>query len=571
MAIILLGVTSLASSAFAGGGDVFTLDENDGAMMNTFRDITALPTLPPGAINPATGSPFTTTEELGGLTTARMAGGFGIPAMNALSTLAIGGTAIYTAYELGDYFRSKIVGDKAATVSPTYTPVWKSYGNGAVGDNGSSTGFFTTSASWSLGNFGGWGASPGGGVGSGFGVCPQGCWVLYGRIGTVPQIFCADGIITANCTGGGGTTATTNDPASNATVASIISNNPTLTNVSYNTTAGSTDCKTIGACMLVWRTFDQQRRVVSQESCNVTCFNAANINHPAFVPSATNGGNAANLQNAEQQCGGFLGTTVGNPDQEACRAALNYEVNPACTSGCTGTSTPTVTIPGTVSVSPFAAFNLPAPSLDESYSDYLEELRAKGWIGTVTINDEDTSLWGSTVAGRGVPDGTLVGAQVGVTSPVYQYEPLTGDQNSPHWPDNAPEVETPTDTITLIKTPTGTFDPSAPTPTELNCDTCAIDWTPLYALSVGTKFPFGIPAWIEGFFGGLSFSDTCTQSLDLNNSNPSGSPTINVPFCSAAWESTYRPIVFPILEALLTLAAVIFMATKILGYGGQGE
>jgi len=230
-----------------------------------------------------------------------------------------------------------------------------------------------------------------------------------------------------------------------------------------------------------------------------------------------------------------------------------------------------VTIPGTVSVSPFAAFNLPAPSLDESYSDYLEELRAKGWVGTVTINDEDTSLWGSTVAGRGVPDGTLVGAQVGVTSPVYQYEPLTGDQNSPHWPDNAPEVETPTDTITLIKTPTGTFDPSAPTPTELNCDTCAIDWTPLYALSVGTKFPFGIPAWIEGFFGGLSFSDTCTQSLDLNNSNPSGSPTINVPFCSAAWESTYRPIVFPILEALLTLAAVIFMATKILGYGGQGE
>jgi len=93
----------------------------------------------------------------------------------------------------------------------------------------------------------------------------------------------------------------------------------------------------------------------------------------------------------------------------------------------------------------------------------------------------------------------------------------------------------------------------------------------LYALSVGTKFPFGIPAWIEGFFGGLSFSDTCTQSLYLNNSNPSGSPTINVPFCSAAWESTYRPIVFPILEALLTLAAVIFMATKILGYGGQGE
>jgi hypothetical protein len=84
---------------------------------------------------------------------------------------------------------------------------------------------------------------------------------------------------------------------------------------------------------------------------------------------------------------------------------------------------------------------------------------------------------------------------------------------------------------------------------------------------VGTKFPFGVPAWVSGFFGDVTFADSC-PSLDIGKPAALGGGTISIPFCSAEWESTYRPIVFPILEALMTLAAITFLGSKIFGIGG---
>lgn len=541
-AIIFLILTPIA---FAGGSeDTFTLDENSGAMRNTFIDIQALPTLPPGALNPATGSPFTSAEEIGGLRNARMAGGFGIPALNALGAITIGGSAIYTAYQIGDFFRSKIGGDPAAVIPTPAWGTWYPYcGSGVTGDNGSTANCFSASSSWSAPNFGGWGDNHTGGEGVGFGVCANGCWILGGSNGGI----CANGVVTTACTGNWG--SVDNNASYNTAIQSIVAGNPSYTQTSFNTSAGTVDCKVIGACEIVWRTWDQMRHVIHQETCTSTCYNAATTKVSAgTTPSATNGGQAQNLQAAETQCGGFLGTTVGTADQEACRAALNYEVNPSCVSSCTGTSTPTVTIPGTITVAPFAPFVIPEPTPQQTYRDYIEDLRSKGWVGTATVT-------------TAITDSLLTGPE-GVVS-VQNTTQLTGPNAISAWPVNALKIAGPTDALTIIANST-----SAPAiDTSADCSTCAIDWTPIESLDVGTKFPFGVPAWVSGFFGDVTFADSC-PSLDIGKPASLGGGTISIPFCSSEWESTYRPIVFPILEALMTLAAITFLGSKIFGIGG---
>lgn len=225
---------------------------------------------------------------------------------------------------------------------------------------------------------------------------------------------------------------------------------------------------------------------------------------------------------------------------------------------------------GSTPVTSFTPFVIPEPQPSETYRAYLDRLREHGWIGTVTVNTvgSDSSLTGpegvvsveNTTQGTG-PD-TIVGG----------------------WPDNALSIKTAGDALTLTVNSTSAtplpgsscgssgspcyVQDNTASPGDSACDTCAIDWTPIEDLDVGTKFPFGVPTWFHDFFNGLSFSSSCSQSLDLNESNPSGSPPVNVSFCSSEWESTYRPIVFPILEALMTLAAVTFLGVKIFGMGG---
>jgi hypothetical protein len=571
LAILVAQLTFLPATALALNGDSFTTTENQAFISSVMTDINALPTLPPTTTNPATGLAYTSAEEFGGLATARMAGGFGSGVMPALGVLSIGGSAIYTAYEIGDYFRSKISGDTTATISGAFVPQWVSlYGGGVAGPNGATTGANSVSQSWSAANFGGWGASSQGGVGIGFGVCSQGCWVLIGLGG----IICANGIVTANCTGGGGSTLT-NNAGWNSTVASILANDGGLHQTSFNTSAGSSDCKAVGACELVWRTWDQMNKVVQQSQCNLTCYNAANTKKPNFVATSTNGG-IGSVSEAERACGGLDGNTVVNAQREACRGVLNYAVNPSCDSDgshCVGPAAAggTVTIPGGGgSGTSFQPFVLPKPQLDETYEDYLQGLRDKGWVGTATITDGSSAGWLTSAKGRGVPDGTVEGVKVGAGSFQYQYEPLTGDLASPEWPDNPDQVPTATSTITILKTPAGTFDPTAPTPTVSDCSTCTIDWTPLESLSVGSKFPFGVPAWFYDFFNGISFSSSC-PTLDIGKPAALGGGTIGIPFCNTEWETTYRPIIFPILEALMTIAGVVFLGGKILGTSGAND
>lgn len=219
-------------------------------------------------------------------------------------------------------------------------------------------------------------------------------------------------------------------------------------------------------------------------------------------------------------------------------------------------------------------FNPFKPNPNETYTDYLTRLQAGGYVGSVTFTAEP-----SVLSGYG-PNAVTRVQYTGNDATVHTLDPLV-------WPTTAPTMKTNTamtirynpSTATPAPTDTGSNtcgtvdDPcyttdNTPDPGQVACDTCAIDWTPIESISVGTKFPFGVPTWFHDFFNGLSFSDSCTQSLDLNNDNPNGSAPISVPFCNAAWEDTYRPIVFPILEALMTIAAVTFLGAKIFGIGG---
>lgn len=549
------------TAAWAAGGDTFTLAENDPAITSTMRDIQALPTLPPTSINPATGSPYTVAEEFGGLTAARMAGGWGVPAMNALGILSIGGAAIYSAYQLGDFFRAKISGDTGATISSPNVPQWIPYCATGAGENGSNC--FRTGSSFSAGSFGGFGTPATGNIGTGSTFAPS---TSYYILAIQPGPYLGGFCVTAgvNCTGGN----SDNVAVDMATAQSIYSTNPSLTNESFNTTAGTTDCKAIGACVIYWRTFAQMRAATKIDQCNTTCYNAANQKASVAASTAT-GATANNLQEAKEQCGGFLGASVGSAQQEACRAALNYYVNPSCDtdgSNCVGSSTSggtTTIVGGGTSGSSFQPFSIPKPQLEEDWNDYLQRLRDKGYLGTVTLDNVTSAGWTTTAAGRGIQDGSVVGVKVGSGTEAYLYDPTTGALNSPEWPENPDQVPTATTPIMITSTPTGTFDPAAPLPGSGSCSCPSLNLDPLKSITVGTSFPFGAFNWFKDSMGSPS-ATPLTFTLDL----PIGS--LDVDTSSSWWESN-RDTYYPVMEFLITVAFFYVFATRILHMGKADE
>lgn len=204
-------------------------------------------------------------------------------------------------------------------------------------------------------------------------------------------------------------------------------------------------------------------------------------------------------------------------------------------------------------------FNIPAPSVNETYSDYVARLQTLGYLGTITEVDltdatGDESMGPDAIARVAITTGTLTGSV---------YYPLA-------WPSTNPKIAA-ADSITLYKNPPD-YSP-APTATGTgtsgepgNCSDCSIDWTPIESLNFGSAFPFGLPGWISSFFGNFNQSGTC-PTLSIGKPDVLGGGTENISFCSSDWENTWRPIVFPVLEALMTAAGVVFFATKILGYG----
>lgn len=257
---------------------------------------------------------------------------------------------------------------------------------------------------------------------------------------------------------------------------------------------------------------------------------------PLSTPGATPTGNALATLNC-------MNPTAQTPDQIALCDFLGQKYP----NEVGGTST-VVTCSNCSSGSSFSGFSpfvIPEPQNSEDYRGYISRLRDKGLVGTVTIN--------------------TIGSDSPLTGPngVYSVEDTTAGLGpntiNPSWPANALTVSAAADAITVVVNSS-----AAPEVPPNACSTCAIDWTPLEALSLGSKFPFGIPSWIASVFP--TFTSSC-PSLSIGKPAALGGGSISIPWCSTEWETTYRPIIFPILQILIVIAGVVFLAGKLTGIG----
>lgn len=205
---------------------------------------------------------------------------------------------------------------------------------------------------------------------------------------------------------------------------------------------------------------------------------------------------------------------------------------------------------------------LPAPGSNMTEDEWLAELEGEGYTGTVT-----------TI----VLDPNFANPNMGPDAPakITYIDPVTGFPviiTPPAWP-GAPTLPriTPTTNITIYKNP-----PDAPPVDDTvpldggQCDTasltCQIDWTPIENLDLGTKFPFGVPTWLSDGLSGNAPAGGC-PTLSIPFPPPITHPPLDISFCSTEWETTYRPWVFPLLEALMTIAGIAFLAVKVIGLG----
>lgn len=152
---------------------------------------------------------------------------------------------------------------------------------------------------------------------------------------------------------------------------------------------------------------------------------------------------------------------------------------------------------------------------------------------------------------------------------------------------NTPSTIGPNEVVSVSPTPGTTVDPttttvtitrgnpSAPFPAGDPNDPsvitgpggCACGTISFPNVALGSAFPFGIFTWLNSVYSGFTGAGAC-PSVDFNRPSVMGGGTQAIPFCNTTWETTYRPVVFPILEFLMTLAAIWFFAFRVIGIGG---
>jgi len=227
---------------------------------------------------------------------------------------------------------------------------------------------------------------------------------------------------------------------------------------------------------------------------------------------------------------------------------------------------------------PIADLDLPKPDVNETYTAYIARLAALGFVGTITDVTEtnDLSGYGPNAVTR-VIDTTASPSRVfdpllwPSTDPIIHYDhDFTIRHNSSSATPQPTETPTQSNNCGTTADPCVITDPTTGPEDGTDCSTCAIDWTPIESLDVGTKFPFGVPTWFHDLLGGYTFDGDC-RTLSIGKPAALGGGSIDIPFCSTSWEDTYRPIVFPILEALMTIAGVTFLGVKIFGMGGESD
>jgi len=279
---------------------------------------------------------------------------------------------------------------------------------------------------------------------------------------------------------------------------------------------------------------------------STTQVRAAGVATPDFTTAS--GGAQSNPGTSSATATAVRNAITANP---TLHQQFDCQLDPAdftCPTSHSSATTVTGTVAvtsGTLTTSP-AVIVLPRPALNESVQEWMDRLVALGYTGAATV----TYL--------GVADTTL-----GQAAPAeITYGATTIDLRSGHagWPTGvAQPTIAPNATLTIVANTT-----SAPELSPQNCTTCSIDWTPITGISYGSKFPFGTLSWLSTGLGTVTPSGTC-PTLDITDT--AGGATHHISFCNTDWETNFRPWVFPLLEALMTLAAIAFFGSKLLGSG----
>ena len=294
--------------------------------------------------------------------------------------------------------------------------------------------------------------------------------------------------------------------------------------------------------------------------CAYASYPVTNLGAVMSEPSSTDpgGGVGAVITTTSSTSGtyseGALSAAAGELEQPCLRAMLDQYLGAGYDfEGCSAAGVPDV-IP-----------LLPPQDGNVTCDDYITYLATFGYDGTeascVTLPEPDTS-----------PDvGPSAPVRITFTPPGASTATTIGpvQWKAPGWSDNLPQIGPETPMTIDINPPDA---PPVPTGSggggggTLGACTCPpIDFSPITSVSYGTKFPFGVFGWLSTSFAAMTTEGARPVSFSLPLP---GGGTQTVDLSSSAWETTYRPIVFPILEFLMTLAAVWFIAFKILGIGG---
>lgn len=220
--------------------------------------------------------------------------------------------------------------------------------------------------------------------------------------------------------------------------------------------------------------------------------------------------------------------------------------------------------PPATTAATFHSFVLPQPETGESYQDYLDRLRALGWVGSAAVTAETNDVPGAGPLG-------ITRVQVGAGTVVELWTPLPWDGVSAEptavaWPDNPPLVETADEGITLRVNSAA----APPLPGR-----GGLDFTPITGVDFGCKFPYGF----------ICYAQQVTAWFDVAPSAPVfdmkiGNPDLNGGGFLAQhyrvdlsvmddWMATWRTI----LSVVIWVGAVYVLATRLLGLqlGDPGE
>lgn len=487
--------------------------------------------------------------------------------------------------------------------------VWASYGQGSPGN-----------ATNSLPAAAGFGSCTWGGTSNGTGTnpCPNGpAWFL----GTAPSgsggVFCYDGpagalAIPLNCPGratattcNAGTTqcsdslsywgwvnaqCTGQSPGYGTCPIQVFNtSSPTASGYCSNGATGVA----IGFCVLPFYYPTQMENATVRTPTNQAGFNAAAVNHKNVATAASLTFTSANIQTMLTSLQS-ISRDSSNPLNVAAEAgsdAIGGIVQGGCWDGPDTTLTCSNTGVTSGGGSTFVPQQLPAPSEGETPATYVDQLHGLGWNGTATVVDATAYEAALLTATPGCPSGcdylnqptgTAIGVGVGATPTEFDVYSNVNGAYSP--PLTMPYLSSATMAVKIWEKPASTSFAAGSGTTAYG----KIDFSPISSIDFGSHFPFGVVAWVHNTF------DTVNTNTGPRDSCPSitfplifAGGTVNkvLDFCSTGahvvgetasgpnFVSTYRGWIWPLLEALMTVAAVVWLGMQVIGWsrGGSDE